>query len=91
MAELGARGVDSVLVEGGGTLHESMFRAGLVNELVVYVAPKIAGGAGAVTPVEGKGVSAMADALALGIPAVELFGSDVRLTYRLGAGEVGER
>lgn len=91
MVELGARGVDSVLVEGGGTLHESMFRAGLVNELVVYVAPKIAGGAGAVTPVEGQGVSAMADALALGTPDVELFGSDVRLTYRLRGGEAGDR
>ena len=37
------------------------------------------GGAGAVPPVEGQGVSAMADALALGTPDVELFGSDGKL------------
>lgn len=92
MAHLGASGVDSLLVEGGGTLHEAMFRAGLVNELVVYVAPKIAGGAGAVSPVEGQGVSAMADAIALCAPEIERVGCDVKLTYKsVGAAKAGDR
>lgn len=85
MRELGARGVDSVLVEGGGTIHASLFEAGLVNELVVYIAPKVVGGAEAVTPVEGQGVNTMAEAIALGSPVVERFGDDIKLTYRLGA------
>lgn len=81
MGELGARSVDSVLVEGGGGLHEALFVAGLVNVCVVYLAPKVVGGANAKTPVEGLGVAHMADAFELGTPRVEHFGSDLKLVY----------
>ena len=81
MRELGERGIDSVLVEGGGGLHEAMFKAGLVNQVVVYLAPKVVGGAEAKTPVEGAGVELMAQAYELGEPQIERFGSDVKLTY----------
>ncbi len=81
MDELGARGVDSLLVEGGGGLHEAMFRAGLVDEVVVYLAPKVVGGADAKTPVEGEGFAKMADALRFGAPVVERMGDDLKLTY----------
>ena len=86
MAALGERGIDSVLVEGGGGLHEAMFRAGLVNQVIVYLAPKVVGGVDAKSPLEGQGVALMAEAYGLGQPCVELFGSDVKLMY-----EVGER
>ncbi len=81
MDELGARGVDSVLAEGGGGLHEALFKAGLVNQVTVYVAPKVVGGIDAKSPVEGAGVDLMAEAYLLGEPKVELFGNDVKLTY----------
>ena len=84
MDELGARGIDSVLVEGGGTLHGALFEAGLVNHVVVYLAPKVVGGADAKSPVEGAGVSLMADAFELGSPSVERFGADLKLTYEIG-------
>lgn len=80
---LGERGVDSLLVEGGSALLGSLFDRSLVNEVVVYVAPKIAGGAQAKGPVAGQGVAFMADALALGAPAVERIGDDLKLVYRL--------
>jgi diaminohydroxyphosphoribosylaminopyrimidine deaminase/5-amino-6-(5-phosphoribosylamino)uracil reductase len=83
LTQLGEREIDSLLVEGGGTLTASFFSEGLVNEAIVYLAPKIAGGRGAPTPVSGEGVELMADAVALGEPKVQLLGSDVKLTYRL--------
>ena len=82
MAELGNRGIDSVLVEGGGTLHASLFTTGLVDEAIVYLAPKIVGGVEATTPVEGKGIDAMADAFTFDAPIVERIDNDLKLTYR---------
>ena len=78
---LGTRGIDSVLVEGGGTLHEAMFRTGLVDRTIVYLAPKVVGGASAFTPVAGAGIARMADALELGHPMVERIGDDLKITY----------
>ena len=42
--KLEKRGLKTILVEGGGELNWSLLRLGLVNELKVTVAPKIAGG-----------------------------------------------
>lgn len=81
LALLGERGIDSVLVEGGASLHASLFCEGLVQRLVVYVAPKIIGGALAPGPVGGAGAAFMADALELSAPDVARLGGDVRLAY----------
>ncbi|MEK7233180.1 MAG: bifunctional diaminohydroxyphosphoribosylaminopyrimidine deaminase/5-amino-6-(5-phosphoribosylamino)uracil reductase RibD [Elusimicrobiota bacterium] len=43
--DLGRRGVGTVLVEGGPTLHASFLRAGLVDEARVFIAPKLLSGA----------------------------------------------
>jgi 2,5-diamino-6-(ribosylamino)-4(3H)-pyrimidinone 5'-phosphate reductase len=48
-------GIRSVLVEGGGTLIAELFRLGLVDELTIYIAPKIFGGATAPTLADGPG------------------------------------
>lgn len=42
--ELKASGIDSVLVEGGGTVAGSLFRAGLVDEVRAFIAPVIVAG-----------------------------------------------
>ncbi len=55
MTALGERGIDSILLEGGGTLAFSAFAAGVVDKARIYIAPKILGGADAKTPVEGMG------------------------------------
>ena len=47
-------GVRSILCEGGPTLNAGLFRAGLVDELFLSVAPKVAGGANALTIVAGE-------------------------------------
>jgi 2,5-diamino-6-(ribosylamino)-4(3H)-pyrimidinone 5'-phosphate reductase len=49
-------GVDRLLVEGGGTLNFELLQAGLVDELMVYIAPLIFGGATAPTFADGPGL-----------------------------------
>ena len=44
---LGSCGIDSLLVEGGAGVLAAFFEAGAVNEALVYMAPKVIGGAGA--------------------------------------------
>jgi diaminohydroxyphosphoribosylaminopyrimidine deaminase/5-amino-6-(5-phosphoribosylamino)uracil reductase len=78
MEALGRREVTSVLVEGGGTLHAGMLAAGLGDKVVAFIAPKIAGGAAAPTPVEGPGVSSLSEAVLLtGLAVRELEGDVV--------------
>ncbi|NJN79026.1 MAG: hypothetical protein HC797_00305 [Anaerolineales bacterium] len=50
-------GVDSLMVEGGGTINFELIRLGLVDELMMYVAPMIFGGAHAPTLADGIGLT----------------------------------
>lgn len=74
---LGDRKIDALLVEGGGELVASLVEANLVNRFVFFVAPKIAGGRDAVTPVEGMGISRMEEALNLEFHEIKQTGSDL--------------
>lgn len=65
MAQLGAQGIDSLLLEGGGTLNAAFLEAGCVDEVWAFIAPKIIGGEGAKTPVSGKGIDKMSEAINL--------------------------
>ncbi|SHH99156.1 diaminohydroxyphosphoribosylaminopyrimidine deaminase [Clostridium collagenovorans DSM 3089] len=55
MKILGELGIDSILLEGGGTLNFSALKQGIVDKIQVYIAPKIIGGEKARTPVSGNG------------------------------------
>ena len=57
-------GVDHLMVEGGGTMNFELMRLGLVDELMIYVAPMIFGGANAPTLADGLGLM-RSDAIAL--------------------------
>ena len=65
LMQLGRRGVQHVLVEGGSRLNASLWRAGLVNRLMLFIAPKILGGGDGVPLFAGVGVPRMAEALPL--------------------------
>ncbi|MDD3155521.1 MAG: bifunctional diaminohydroxyphosphoribosylaminopyrimidine deaminase/5-amino-6-(5-phosphoribosylamino)uracil reductase RibD [Victivallaceae bacterium] len=52
-AELGARKILSVLVEGGGTLGAALLNAGVVDEVEFHIAPRILGGCDAIGSVGG--------------------------------------
>ncbi len=77
---LGKRGVISILAEGGGTLLSSLFEQGLVDRVIAFVAPIIIGGREAKTPVEGRGVDKVAEALHLNRVEVTRFGEDVMIS-----------
>lgn len=79
---LGKRGIDSILLEGGGTLNESALRAGIVQEVNAFVAPKIFGGK-ARSPVEGTGVEVPQEALQMEMKQVRQIGKDLLITYRI--------
>lgn len=76
---LGEREIISMLVEGGGILFGSLFDQGLVDKVVAIVAPIIIGGGAAKTPVAGKGVDRVIDAIKLERISVEKYGVDLIL------------
>ena len=77
---LAIREVTGVLVEGGGRLLGSLFDARLVDKVIVFIAPVVIGGGDAPSPVEGKGVSKMAQAMRLQRVRVERVGEDIMVT-----------
>jgi diaminohydroxyphosphoribosylaminopyrimidine deaminase / 5-amino-6-(5-phosphoribosylamino)uracil reductase len=77
LANLGHRRFTNVLIEGGAGLLGSVLDASAADEFHVFVAPRIAGGVGAPSPVGGTGVARMADALALDRVTFEPSGADV--------------
>jgi diaminohydroxyphosphoribosylaminopyrimidine deaminase/5-amino-6-(5-phosphoribosylamino)uracil reductase len=62
---LGALGITSVLVEGGGEVHGSFLDRRLADRLVLYLAPKILGGRSARPIFGGEGAAKVKDALEL--------------------------
>ena len=77
LLQAGKSKIDSIFIEGGGTLNEAMLCEGLVDEVNAFIAPKIVGGHGALSPVEGKGIEKMADAIQLTDISVKTIGNDV--------------
>lgn len=78
MRRLGERQIDSILLEGGGTLNWSALQSGIVQKVQAYIAPKLFGGSGQ-TPVAGTGVESPDDAFRLTKPVITQFGDDILL------------
>lgn len=76
MKKLGQERIDSILLEGGGTLNWAALKAGIIQKVQTYIAPKLFGGQTAKTPVEGTGVSSPADAFALKNSMITRLGND---------------
>ncbi|WP_204456692.1 bifunctional diaminohydroxyphosphoribosylaminopyrimidine deaminase/5-amino-6-(5-phosphoribosylamino)uracil reductase RibD [Actinokineospora baliensis] len=78
LAELHARGVVDVLLEGGPTLAGAFVGAGLVDRVLVYLAPTLLGGG----PVAlgASGVSTITEAHRLAVEEVTMSGPDVRIS-----------
>jgi diaminohydroxyphosphoribosylaminopyrimidine deaminase/5-amino-6-(5-phosphoribosylamino)uracil reductase len=81
--ELGRRRLTSILVEGGSALLGSFRDAAAIDEVHVFLAPRLFGGAAALTPLGGLGVDQVADAMSLAEWQVEHLGSDVLLHGRI--------
>lgn len=81
MKLLGERELDGVLLEGGATLNYAALEAGIVDELLLYLAPKIFGGAEAKGAVGGRGVALPDEAFPFTFLSSETLGEDLKLRY----------
>jgi diaminohydroxyphosphoribosylaminopyrimidine deaminase/5-amino-6-(5-phosphoribosylamino)uracil reductase len=81
--ELGRRRFTNVLVEGGGRLLGSLLDAGQIDEVHVFVAPRLLGGAAALSPMAGNGIVRVSEALVVEAPEVRQVGSDLYLQGRV--------
>jgi diaminohydroxyphosphoribosylaminopyrimidine deaminase/5-amino-6-(5-phosphoribosylamino)uracil reductase len=83
LVELGARDVQSVLLEGGPHLSGAFLDAGEIDEARVFLAPVIAGGNRARTALDGQGAAMIGDARHATTTKVEQIGADVLIEARL--------
>ncbi len=81
MALLGARGINEVHVEAGPTLCGALLKAGLVDELLLYIAPLLMGDA-ARPLLAGLGIAHMAQAMTVETVDARMVGKDLRLLLR---------
>ena len=79
MRELGKQDIDSILLEGGGTLNFEALQEGIVDKMIVFIAPKIIGGTHALTPVEGEGIGRLSEAVELQKINIKPSGEDIML------------
>jgi riboflavin-specific deaminase-like protein len=69
--------VKRLLCEGGGALHGTMVRAGLIDELNLTFCPKIFGGRNAPTFAEGRGFAKLADAAQFKFSSMKRIGDEL--------------
>ncbi|WP_297599936.1 bifunctional diaminohydroxyphosphoribosylaminopyrimidine deaminase/5-amino-6-(5-phosphoribosylamino)uracil reductase RibD [Microcella sp.] len=84
LAELDAREIRRLFVEGGPTLASAFIRAGLVDEVLIYLAPMLLGGPR--TALDDVGVTTMSEALGLSIRRIDTLGNDLLVVARPTAG-----
>lgn len=82
MGLLAEREVNEVLLETGAILSGAVLRAGIIDELVIYMAPKLMGD-GARGLFHTPGLDKLADAVSLDIRDVRAIGNDWRITARI--------
>ena len=75
--------VTSLLLEGGPHLAGAFFDAGEIDEIRLFIAPLVLGGANARDPLEGMGATMIADATRALSLTTEIVADDILLTARL--------
>ncbi|MEM9883596.1 MAG: RibD family protein, partial [Planctomycetota bacterium] len=85
LRKLAAEGVTNVLLEGGATLSGAMLADGLIDQLLVFTAPKLVGDDAATPAVRGLTCGRMDEAIACELVDVTRLGGDVLLDYRVNS------
>ncbi len=80
MQQLGERGVTSLLIEGGAQVAGAALRAGVVDKVVFFYAPKIYGGDDGVPICSGQGADLMRESLAVSRIELDRMGDDVMVS-----------
>ncbi|MEO1994504.1 MAG: bifunctional diaminohydroxyphosphoribosylaminopyrimidine deaminase/5-amino-6-(5-phosphoribosylamino)uracil reductase RibD, partial [Planctomycetaceae bacterium] len=83
LQELGRRNLTHVLVEGGGVVLGAFRDAGLIDEVHVFVAPKLIGGLAATTPMAGAGLASVPQSAGIELLSVQRSGQDIYLQGRV--------
>ena len=83
MRALGKRGVNELHVEAGGKLNGALLEAGLVDEVLLYLAPSLLGDPARGIAEFATGLSHLADRIALSLRDVTRFGDDLRIVGRV--------
>lgn len=83
MQNIGGRGIDSLLLEGGATLNYSALESGIVQAVQMYVAPKLFGGEAAKTPVGGIGIERPSQAFRLRDPRIRQIEEDILVEWEV--------
>ena len=81
--ELKKRGIRRLMVEGGATLNWAMARAGLVDQVSVFIGNLIIGGKDAPTFMDGEGISDRAEAMELQLIKYEPMDEGIVLTWKV--------
>ncbi len=81
LERLAAKGIKTVLVEGGGSINWEFVRLGLFDEMIVTVSPYLIGGSDAVSLVEGGGFAMVADSPELHLKSARRLGDHIVLHY----------
>ena len=77
---LHARGIRSLLVEGGAVVHSDVIRLGLWQKMVLFVAPMIVGGGDAPSIFSGEAVTRLTEAYRFRFDRAEFVGADLMIT-----------
>lgn len=80
LLDLGKKSVTALLIEGGGELAASALRAGIVDKVAFFFAPKILGGKNSRSSVSGPDPASLDEAVTLCDMKTETFGNDILLT-----------
>jgi len=80
LAELYARGVQSLIVEGGAQVISEFLRAGLWQKMILFVAPMVVGGGDAPSIFAGNAVQRLTEAHRFRFDRVEVIGRDLMIT-----------
>jgi diaminohydroxyphosphoribosylaminopyrimidine deaminase/5-amino-6-(5-phosphoribosylamino)uracil reductase len=75
--KLGKEKIDSILLEGGGTLNFSALKEGIVDKVRFYIAPKIIGGENSKNSVSGQGFYNLDDCVNLKDMSYEQMGNEI--------------
>ena len=87
MIKLGQMGIDSLLLEGGSCLNAAFLEAGCVDEVNAFIAPKIIGGEHSKSPIGGKGIELMRDAITFDKVEIEQIENDILIKGRITSTE----
>ena len=83
LTELGQRGLNALLIEGGAEVNASALQSGVVDRMIYFIAPKLLGGHDAIGAIGGLCPPNLTDAVSLGKVTVSQVGSDIMIEGRV--------